>query len=690
MFEVSDERLAADLKKSSGNTPAHHPVGELLDRHWEAVFAYARLCTNGVRPAGMLTTAAFTRLFGESLRQTGPTAAWRPQLLVTVRRMTAEWLGDQRREMLHPELLADSDSRDRVMARLLPPENRRQLSRAFQRLPELARCLLWHTEVEAEQLAVPAGLLGIGDDDALVELRRARERLREGCLEIHRELAPEEECRRFHRMLDVSLRRGGLDLDADLSRHMGRCRHCRHTADQLSRFNGDLALALAEALLGWGAAAYLDSRPGRVDAIVEVTEVPDSVPAAHRIPPLPSHAPLVPGEPPRPAPRSRASGDSRPPTHKAPRRSSRRAPRRNNIALAALTVSGMILVPLILWVTQSSDGAPGIAGGAGPSGSPSSGPVKAPGSNPSWIGTGDTSKGGVRGRLRNTETGLCIGIVGKKPAKGVETALTPCSSAASQEWSYEDDGLLRDLAAPDLCLDSHLGYSVQLAPCTGASQPGTKNVRYDFTLQGMVVPRWNQDLVLTPASTKGEASVVLKVRGRSPTSTGRWTPRRPHSRWRRSTGTPPGRRRHRRVRPLPSRRSHRRRPCPSRRPGPRPSPRRPRPRLPPTAAPRTTTARLRADSTAIPGTATAATTATAVMGTAVTGDTAVTDTAAARAAIADPFWTSHRPRPGHARPAAVVCVVVVGVGVVRNSPWPTARPPYPGTPTSRRGATVPG
>lgn len=54
---------------------------------------------------------------------------------------------------------------------------------------------------------------------------------------------------------------------------MGRCRHCRHTADQLSRFNGDLALPLAEALLGWGAAAYLDSRPGRVDAIVEVTDV---------------------------------------------------------------------------------------------------------------------------------------------------------------------------------------------------------------------------------------------------------------------------------------------------------------------------------------------------------------------------------------------------------------------------------
>ncbi|MEU9291242.1 ricin-type beta-trefoil lectin domain protein [Streptomyces sp. NPDC048275] len=510
MFDISDERLAVELKKSSGKTPAHHPVGELLDRHWEAVYSYARLCTNGVRPAGMLTTAAFTRLFGESLRQTGPTAAWRPQLLVTVRRMGAEWLADQRRELLHPELLAGSDSVERVEARLLPPESRRLLSRAFQRLPEPARCLLWHAEVEADQLAVPAALLGIGDDDATVGLRRARERLREGCLEIHRELAPEEECLHYHRMLDVSLRRGGIDLDPDLRRHMGRCRHCRYTADQLSVFDGELAAPLAEAVLGWGAAAYLASRLGRVTAtaIVEVTADAAPVAGVNGIPPLPSLLPLPPSAPPSPAPRHQSPADSRPPTHKAPRRS----PRRRNIALAALTVSGLILVPLVLWVGQSSGGENGMADNTGPSGSPSPGPAKAPGANPSWIGAGETSNGAVRGRLRNTETGLCIGIVGKKPVKGAETALTPCSSAASQEWSYEEDGVLRDVAAPDLCLDSHLGYSVQLAPCTGESQPGTKNVRYDFTLQGEVVPRWSQDLALTPASTKGEAALVVKLR----------------------------------------------------------------------------------------------------------------------------------------------------------------------------------
>ncbi|MEU9388373.1 hydrolase, partial [Streptomyces sp. NPDC048279] len=88
-FDVTDEQLSAELKQWTGATPALHPVGELLDRHWEAAFAYARLCTDGPRGAGMLTTAAFTRLFGESLRQAGPTAAWRPQLRLSGRHSAA-------------------------------------------------------------------------------------------------------------------------------------------------------------------------------------------------------------------------------------------------------------------------------------------------------------------------------------------------------------------------------------------------------------------------------------------------------------------------------------------------------------------------------------------------------------------------------------------------------------------------
>ncbi|WP_443056182.1 RNA polymerase sigma factor [Streptomyces sp. IBSBF 3136] len=314
-FDASDEELSAELKKWTGATPALSPVGELLDRHWEAAFAYARLCTDGPRAAGMLTTAAFTRLFGESLRQAGPSAAWRPHLLVTVRRIAAEWEGDGRQELLHPALRAAPGSGERAAARLLPPPGRRLLSRAFQRLPQAARAVLWHTEVEAEPLAVPAALLGLDEEETRIELRRAHERLREECLQAHRELAPEAECQKYLRMLDVTYRRGGVDIDPDLQRHLAGCRHCRQTADQLDRFNAGLGLALAEAVLGWGARAYLESRAARTEWSAAE---PPPAPATRSPPPLPPGRGTPPAAPrPTPEPRARvrhpaAGGAGRP------------------------------------------------------------------------------------------------------------------------------------------------------------------------------------------------------------------------------------------------------------------------------------------------------------------------------------------------------------------------------------------
>ncbi|TLS41766.1 hydrolase [Streptomyces montanus] len=267
-FDATDEELTNDLRRnSSGGAPARYPSGELLARHWVAVHSYARLCTNGAQYAGMLTTAAFTRLFGQSARQSGPTAAWRPRLLVTVRRIAAEWSADNRRTLLHPGLQPRQDDRDRAAARLLPPENRRLVAGAFQQLPEAARCILWHAEVEAEDLAIPAGLLGLAPQDAPTRLERARALLRRHCLEGHRELAPEGECHRYSRLLDASLRGRGTPSCPDLREHLDRCRHCRYTADQLDHSGDRLALLLAEALLVWGAREYLDSRPGRRDPI---------------------------------------------------------------------------------------------------------------------------------------------------------------------------------------------------------------------------------------------------------------------------------------------------------------------------------------------------------------------------------------------------------------------------------------
>ncbi|WP_369192818.1 ricin-type beta-trefoil lectin domain protein [Streptomyces djakartensis] len=681
-YGPTDEQLSAELRKWTGATPALHPVGELLDRHWEAAFAYARLCTDGPRPAGMLTTAAFTRLFGETLRQNGPTSAWRPHLLVTVRRIAAEWCDDHRREMLHPALLTGNADGLRPAARLLPVPHRRLLAGAFQRLPQSARCLLWHIEVEREPLGSPAGLLGLDEEGARVELDRPRDRLREECLQLHRELAPDEECRRYLRLLDVTYRRGGRNIDPDLRGHIEGCRHCGAAADQLDRFNHGLGTALSEAVLGWGGGEYAQSRTGSAaepfpsaapaphpapDGSATPATVTADGPAAHRpglaaegrekfgggtapvgfegrgraahgaaaagfggarggagpgaaspgpggpgeagpggaasrfgsqggsghgaaahglegrdevgfrIPsPVPRAAPdpvalaqaafpdpVTPvdpvtlagatGEsftdpggpapvPPRPGPSARAAatagpgprGPDAPPASPTPpqqadppapgpravgprtaarragRKAARRAARRRNLTAGVLTAGGLVVLPLVLWtVGGSGDGTP--SGAERPAGEAPG--VDEPTTEPSWIGAGEAGKETLRGRLRNADSGLCVGLDGGKAVEGAEAVLTDCDAAPGRQWTYETDGLLRSGADPGLCLDSALGYSVRLTPCAGPSAADTENVRYDFTLQGALVPRSDQDLALTPSATDGSGALVLKTRG---------------------------------------------------------------------------------------------------------------------------------------------------------------------------------
>ncbi|MEW2168071.1 RICIN domain-containing protein, partial [Streptomyces sp. NPDC007084] len=200
--------------------------------------------------------------------------------------------------------------------------------------------------------------------------------------------------------------------------------------------------------------------------------------------------------------RARPSHRSR--THKA----DRRAPSRRNVTLAVLTLGALILVPLVLWAAGA--GSEGPDGKADGDGSPAA-PRPHTGSTPSWTGADRPPDGTTRGLLRNPATGLCVGVTGTKAAAGEETRLTSCGSDSALTWSYGPDGLLRD-TVNGFCLDSRLGYSVQLAPCVGPSDPGARNIRYDLTPDGRLVARRNKDLVLVPAAARGESALVLKPR----------------------------------------------------------------------------------------------------------------------------------------------------------------------------------
>ncbi|MFI0140570.1 RICIN domain-containing protein [Streptomyces luteogriseus] len=489
----SDESLAAPLRGSPEGEVAAHSVALLMARHYQSVHDYAVIClASSAQVAAMVTGTAFHRTlnrlaFGESA------VALRPALLVTVRDTIREWSGDDRISAVLPALQKPAGGRGLRAATVMTPENRILAERAFQALPAASRCLLWHVEVEADPLSVPAGLLGMDTDIASAALEQARDKFREGCVRAHRELAPTHDCRFYNRLLDVPIRRGGALLP-DVQQHLDECRYCRDAAEQLSHFEGPLGPLVAEAVLGWGARRYLDSRPGRAShgtrgaraggrgggrrgggrhGLLSRLPVPTRVPEALR------------------SSRALLSG------------------------VGALS-AGVLATVLIISASSYDGGEADPAGSDSAADGRGSSSVTPPGT------AGLPAAQGVT-RLRNAGADLCLDIR-DLPKEGAGTKLAPCSAVWTQQWTYEDDGLLRSVADPGLCLDSHKDAGVVvLGTCADADAERGDDVRYDLTVQGELLPRWDEQLALTPADDDPDADIVVKVRDRS-SEAQRWRP----------------------------------------------------------------------------------------------------------------------------------------------------------------------
>ncbi|WP_406305197.1 ricin-type beta-trefoil lectin domain protein [Streptomyces sp. NBC_00885] len=497
----SDEGLAATLR-TGGGTDEIRPVAVLLARHWQPVFDYTSICTPSATAASMLATAASNKVL-ENLRQVRTTAALRPLLLVTARQVGKAWAADERITAL-PELQNPDTGRSVPVDMFTIPENRTLVARAFQALPGPAQCLLWHAEAEGEGISVPAGLLAIDPRGAAAQLEQAREIFRAACLRLHVELAPDSECRHFSRLLDVSLRRGGT-LIPDIKAHLAKCQHCRFGAEQLDQVGGRLALLLAEAVLGRAAQPYLDSRPARNSARFQA----------------------------KAAGAEGASGGAgvRPPARGAGRHSRGGRPRalprlslsprgRGAVVTGLGIMTGLLVVATAvteLWPDDDSHAGPAV-----PSGSvtampaPGSRTPSSPGPQPSTTSAAMPT-GPLNTRLRNVGAGLCLDIKDQRVQAGTEATMAACSSAVTQQWVYETDGLLRSAAAVDLCLDSHeLDGVAELGACTQALAADAGDVRYDLTIQGDVIPRWNEALALVPASAEAGSAVVVRMRDGSP------------------------------------------------------------------------------------------------------------------------------------------------------------------------------
>ncbi|NUR44037.1 MAG: ricin-type beta-trefoil lectin domain protein, partial [Streptomyces sp.] len=118
-----------------------------------------------------------------------------------------------------------------------------------------------------------------------------------------------------------------------------------------------------------------------------------------------------------------------------------------------------------------------------------------------------------RSRLRNVGADLCLDIRGEVK-KGAGTELEACSDDDTQKWTYdEEDGLLRSAADPDLCLDSRADAGVViLGSCADEKSKRAADVRYDITVQGELLTRWDDQLAVTSTSGEPDSDIVVKVR----------------------------------------------------------------------------------------------------------------------------------------------------------------------------------
>ncbi|MEU9633680.1 RICIN domain-containing protein [Streptomyces tendae] len=485
----SDELLAARLRDGPESESARI-AALLMARHWQPAHDYAAIClATSAQVTAMVTAAAWQRVLAR-LAEGEAATALRPRLLVAVRDTVRQWSADDAISGALPQLLKPAGGRGMRAAKSLTPENRTLAARAFASLPGPARCLLWHTEVEGESISVPAGLLGMDTDTASATLEQAREKFREGCLHAHRQLAPSQECRFQGRLLDVPIRRGGALLP-DVRKHLADCRHCRHAADQLGHFERELGTLIAEAVLGWGARRYLDSRPARatLGALAKGA-------ARHRgsRPGLLARIPVpVRGTPGRP-------------------RSGRSVLRQLGAASA-----GVLAIVLVVSV-WSYDG-----GGADPAASTSAvdgdGETSAT-SRPKPPDAAQMPTAADRTRLHNAAADLCLDVRGE-PKAGAGARLAECSEDWTQQWTYEDDGLLRSVADPGLCLDSRADAGVViLGTCADEGTERGDDVRYDLTARGELVPRGQKLLALAATNGAPDADIVVKVHDGSETQ--RW------------------------------------------------------------------------------------------------------------------------------------------------------------------------
>jgi len=137
---------------------------------------------------------AFARVLAAIRAGGGPDHAFRPYLLAAVRNLANDWIAARRRVTVIGDLDEEADDRSALLTSGFSGDaeteaearaEARLIIRAFSRLPERWRTVLWQLEVEGKAPAEVAPVLGLSGNGVSALAMRAREGLRQAYLQEH-------------------------------------------------------------------------------------------------------------------------------------------------------------------------------------------------------------------------------------------------------------------------------------------------------------------------------------------------------------------------------------------------------------------------------------------------------------------------------------------------------------------------
>ncbi|MCX4827119.1 RICIN domain-containing protein, partial [Streptomyces sp. NBC_01142] len=222
---------------------------EIVRRHRAAVLAYAHLCFGEPQAAEDVADEALAQTLRSVRSGNGPTEAWRPYLVTTVRRTAVRWAAIGREPGLTSGLtswLRALPGADRPESAAKAAEENSALLRAFRSLPGLRQAVLWNALVETAEHAGP--LPGLSPEDMPFRIKAAQQGFYNAYLRGYANRAANRECRHLAAVLGEIVRGSLSHHSQDLEPHESSCESCSQARTDLGVIHSGQQAALSGAL----------------------------------------------------------------------------------------------------------------------------------------------------------------------------------------------------------------------------------------------------------------------------------------------------------------------------------------------------------------------------------------------------------------------------------------------------------